>query len=267
MAQETSTVKEKRPTVLVVDDEQIIRDLLKAVLSDEGYEVFTAASGREGLALFQGRRPQFTLLNLLMPEMSGIEVLKHIRKLDRQADVMILTAWGTPALEHEARQLGVTGFLSKRMMLNTVMSSRERILQRPDKTTTAAAPSRKPEGTSILVVTATPMMHDVLAKAIAKLGHQVRHASSSTEALTLVDEETPALIILDMFMPGMHGIEVLRQLKERRITSGLILLAGIHDEKMMTEVSDLGVVGIIGKPVDIGRLTLAVKLGLDIKDR
>ena len=83
----------------------------------------------------------------------------------------------------------------------------------------------------------------------------------------MVDEETPALIILDMFMPGMHGIEFIRQLKERRITSGLILLAGIHDEKVMTEVSDLRVVGIIGNPVDMGRLTLAVKLWLDIKDR
>lgn len=216
-------MKEKRPTVLVVDDEQIICDLLKAVLSNAGYEVFTAASGREGLALFQRQRPQFTLLDLLMPDMSGIEVLKHIRTLDPQAGVMILTAWGTPELEHECRQLGVTDFLSKRMTLNTVMSSMERILQRPDKTTTAetpvggaaAAPSRKPEGASILVVTATPMMHDVLSKAISKLGHRVRNASSGAEALTLMDEETPALIILDMYMPGMHGLEVLRQLRRR----------------------------------------------------
>ena len=83
----------------------------------------------------------------------------------------------------------------------------------------------------------------------------------------MVDEETPALIILDMYMPEMNGIGVLRGLQERRSTCGVILLTASQDEKLMTEALDLGVVDIIGKPVDIERLTLAIQLGLMLKGR
>ncbi len=104
-------------------------------------------------------------------------------------------------------------------------------------------------------------------KAITPLGYRVRSAASGAEALALVEQETPALIILDMHMPEMNGIGVLRGLQERKIRSGVILLTGSHDEKLMTEALDLGVVDIIGKPVSMERLTLAIQLGLMLNDR
>lgn len=279
MAQEAGTGEKQKTTVLVVDDEQIICDLLQTVLSRAGYEVFTASTGRDGLAQFQRRRPQLTLLDLRMTEMNGIEVLKDIRKLDPQANVMILTAWGSDALERQARQLGVTDFLSKRMTLNAVMASLERMEQRQHKTTTAKAPGAAaaaaaaaampptPPSASILIVDDEPQICTTLMQAITPLGYRVRSAASGAEALALVEQETPALIILDMHMPEMNGIGVLRGLQERKIKSGVILLTGSHDEKLMTEALDLGVVDIIGKPVSMERLTLAIQLGLMLKDR
>jgi two-component system response regulator VicR len=67
-------------TILVVDDERIICDLLRQILRPT-YEVFTAYRGREGVALFKQHRPQITLLDLVMPEMDGIEVLRQIRTI------------------------------------------------------------------------------------------------------------------------------------------------------------------------------------------
>ena len=275
MAPEAGTENKKRTTVLVVDDEQIICDLFKTVLSNAGYEVFTAATGRDGLVQFQRRRPRLTLLDLRMPEVNGIEVLKDIRKLDPQADVMILTAWGSDALERQARQLGVTDFLSKRMTLDVVMASLERMQQRQDKTATAKAPVAEaaaaipppPSSPYILVVDDEPEICDLLMKTVSRLGHRVRTASSGAAALALVEQEKPALIILDMLMPEMNGIGVLRGLQARKITSGVILLTGSQDEKLMTEALDLGVVDIIGKPVSMERLTVAIQLGMMLKGR
>jgi DNA-binding NtrC family response regulator len=275
LAQEVGPEKKNRTTVLVVDDEQILCDLFKTVLSHAGYEVLTASNGRDGLALFQRQRPQLTLLDLRMTEMNGIEVLKDIRKLDPQANVMILTAWGSDVLERQARQLGVTDFLSKRMTLDAVLASLERMNRRQDKTVAAkasgaadtAAMPPTPPSASILIVDDEPQICDTLVKAISLLGYRVRSASSGAEALALVEQETPALIILDMLMPEMNGIGVLRGLQERKIRSGVILLTGSHDEKLMTEALDLGVVDIIGKPVSMERLTLAIQLGLMLKDR
>jgi DNA-binding response OmpR family regulator len=275
LAPEAGTGNKNKTTVLVVDDEQIICDLFKTVLSHAGYEVFSASTGRDGLVQFQRRRPRLTLLDLRMPEMNGIEVLKDIRKLDPQADVMILTAWGSDALERQARQLGVTDFLSKRMTLDVVMASLERMQQRRDKTATAKAsvaeaaaamPTPLPSA-SILVVDDEQEICDMLMQAVSRLGYRVRTASSGAEALALVEQEKPALIILDMHMPEMNGVGVLRGLQARKITSGIILLTGSQDEKLMTEALDLGVVDIIGKPVSMERLTVAIQLGMMLKGR
>ena len=62
--------------ILVVDDERTHRDLIRNLLSYHGHEVLTANGGEEGIALFKQRRPDFTLLDLRMPLMNGIEVLK-----------------------------------------------------------------------------------------------------------------------------------------------------------------------------------------------
>ena len=69
------------PTVLVVDDERLIRDLLQRILVSHGYDVVTGGSGSEALELFQRYRPQITLLDLNMPGMNGITALKRLRGL------------------------------------------------------------------------------------------------------------------------------------------------------------------------------------------
>ena len=129
-------------TILIVDDERLICDLLRAVLGRQGHEVITASNGKEGLELFKQHKPRFTLLDLRMPEMNGIEVLKHIRAIDPKAAVMILTAWGSDALEQQARQLGVMDFLSKGLALDVLVAAMERALPKP-----VQAPAAMPAAT------------------------------------------------------------------------------------------------------------------------
>lgn len=118
-------------TILVVDDEQMLCDLLKEELSNCGHEVFTATTGRDGIALFTQRRPDLTLLDLHMPEMSGIVVLKQIRALDPQARVIILTGGATSVWENQARELGVTEFLLKGVSLNILVRALGKAMQQP----------------------------------------------------------------------------------------------------------------------------------------
>src|SRR2546430_1526770 len=86
-------------TILVVDDEVVFCELLKTLLKGHGHDVLTANNGRQALELFKQHRPRFTMLDLRMPQMDGLEVLKHIRAIDTKAAVMILTAWGSVARE------------------------------------------------------------------------------------------------------------------------------------------------------------------------
>jgi DNA-binding NtrC family response regulator len=259
------------PTVLVIDDEQIICDLLRTMLSSAGYKVITATGGREGLALFCQQRPRFTLLDLRMPDMPGINVLKEIRKVDQYASVIILTAWGTDELESQARKLGVTDFLSKSMTFDAIMASTERVLQReaPAPRTASgggtAVPTAMAEEGAILVVDDEPQIRDVLAQSLTRLGYRVRAASNGQEALASVEQEKPALIILDMYMPGMNGNEVLKQLRKMMYKNAVILLTASQDQQVLKEAWELGVLDVMGKPLDLERLALIVRLGLQVK--
>jgi len=259
-------------TILVVDDERLMCDLLGSVLARHGHEVLTALNGRDGLELFKTHRPRFTLLDLRMPEMNGIEVLKQIRAIDPQAAVMILTAWGSDALEQQARQLGVVDFLSKRLSLDVLVEAMERTLQQSAQAASpaqAAAPAEAPQaalaaaddGDFILVVDDEPQIRDLLKRFLSLRGYKVRVAADGQQALTMVEQEAPQLIVLDVYMPGINGVEVLRQLRRRKFTGGVILLTGSQDDKLLQEALDLGSVDVMGKPVDLERLALAIQVG------
>ncbi len=259
-------------TILVVDDERLICDLLRSVLAGHGHEVLMAMNGREGLELFKKHRPRFTLLDLRMPEMNGIEVLKQIRAIDPQAAVLILTAWGSDALEQQARQLGVVDFLSKGLSLDVLVDAMERTLQQTAQAASpaqAAAPGGAPraapvaagDGDFILVVDDEPQIRDLLKRFLSLRGYKVRVASDGQQALTMVEQEAPQLIVLDVYMPGINGVEVLRQLRRRKFTGGVILLTGSQDDKLLQEALDLGSVDVMGKPVDLERLALAIQVG------
>jgi len=289
-------VSENKPTVLIVDDEQLYCDLLGAILSRSGYEVVTALTGLDGIKQFKQRRPRFTLLDLRLPDIHGIEVLKEIRKIDREAAVMVLTNWGTDYMEQQARQLGVRDFFSKKITLDTILASLAGTplvevpvaagevagspgagdggASQPAEAATAAAPAlpagtagtpEKEKSEQILVVDDEPEILDVLSQFLTQRGYGVRVASGGAEALALMEKERPALLILDIYMPGINGIGVLRELFERKSAVPVILLTGSQDEKLLAESMDLGAVEIIGKPVDLEQLALAVHLGLQIK--
>src|SRR5947209_20531477 len=95
-------------TILVVDDERLICELLHVVLSSQGHEVLIASNGEQALGLFAKRRPRLTLLDICMPGLDGIEVLQQIHWIARLGPVMILTALDTDTLRPEAKYRVVT---------------------------------------------------------------------------------------------------------------------------------------------------------------
>ncbi len=107
-------------TILVVDDERMLCDLLQEMLRRHGHEILTAYSGQEAIELHRQRRPHFTLLDLHLPDMNGIEVLTRIRESDPKAAVMILTGSQDQSLLKEALDLESVDILGKPFDLERV---------------------------------------------------------------------------------------------------------------------------------------------------
>jgi DNA-binding response OmpR family regulator len=95
----------RRPLILLIDDSPDFRNLLRVVLSLEGYEVVEAADGRDGLRLFDERRPDLVLLDIIMPEQDGIETLREILRRRRDATVFTFSGRAGASDQNEAALL------------------------------------------------------------------------------------------------------------------------------------------------------------------
>ena len=100
-------------TVLVIDDNETVREGVQVIVEQEGYRCASAASGREGLELFRKLRPDFVISDLKMEQMDGIEVLQAIRELEPEALIMLITAFGTVQTAVTAMKLGAFDFITK----------------------------------------------------------------------------------------------------------------------------------------------------------
>jgi two-component system response regulator AtoC len=104
-------VKEK---ILVVDDEPSIRKYLQTLLEVDGFEVETASSGKEAVRLVsEGERPDFIILDVLMPEMGGLDTLQELMHLDRSLNVIMLSCSNEVGTVVEAIRLGAHDYLTK----------------------------------------------------------------------------------------------------------------------------------------------------------
>jgi len=120
-------------TILAVDDDEKIRELLHVMLRRKGHHVVTANNGQQGIELFRRERPHVTILDFEMPDMDGLAVLRAIRAVDSQASVIMLTGAGSDERKQQARALGVTEFLAKGFSLHELGAALNLVLLPPDQ--------------------------------------------------------------------------------------------------------------------------------------
>jgi len=113
-------------SLLVIDDERPILEMLEISLASEGYNVITAESGTEGLKIFKEQRPKLVLTDIRMPGMDGIEVLKTVKATDNEAEVIVITGHGDMNSAIAALQHGASDFITKPIRDEVLMLSLER---------------------------------------------------------------------------------------------------------------------------------------------
>lgn len=110
-----------KETILVVDDEESICQSLKAILSDEGYQVLVAGSGEETIKIVEEEMPQLVLLDIWLPGIDGLETLKVIKKINPRLMVIIMSGHGTIETAVKATKLGAFDFIEKPLSLDKII--------------------------------------------------------------------------------------------------------------------------------------------------
>jgi two-component system nitrogen regulation response regulator NtrX len=118
-----------KPRILVIDDEAAIRESLRMILEYEHYEFVGAGSGADGIAQVQRDRPDVVLLDIKMPGMDGIEVLRKLHALDETLPIVMISGHGTTATAVEAVRAGATDFLDKPLSSERVIVTLQNVLQ------------------------------------------------------------------------------------------------------------------------------------------
>lgn len=117
--------------VLIVDDQNGIRVLLVEVFSSEGYQTFQAANGKLALEIVRSESPDLVLLDMKIPGMDGLDILKHIKQIDPTMKVIMMTAYGELDMIKEASDLGALMHFTKPFDIDELRLAVNRFLRPP----------------------------------------------------------------------------------------------------------------------------------------
>jgi len=121
----------ERPRILVVDDEQAVRDLLAKTLTMADYDVDTAGDGPAAIDRLRAVTYDLLITDLKMPGMDGLSVIREARKINAELPVVVITGYSTEASAIEAINLGVAGYLTKPFRLPRILAAAARALGEP----------------------------------------------------------------------------------------------------------------------------------------
>ena len=105
------------PKLLIVDDEVDVREFAKNFFKKRNIEVFTSSGGQDALNIIETQKPDLVLLDVRMEEMSGVEVLKELRKKNNPIKVVMVTGVEDEEIVNEATSLGIKGYVHKPLVL------------------------------------------------------------------------------------------------------------------------------------------------------
>jgi signal transduction histidine kinase/CheY-like chemotaxis protein len=187
-------------TVLVIDDDEDVHELLRRTLARQGFAIESAKNGEDGLRLARRIRPQAIVLDVMMPGTDGWTVLSRLKSDPETADlpVIMLTIVENRNLGFA---LGAAEYLTKPIDRDRLAS----VLLRYRRNTGAIA----------LVVDDEPDQREIVRRMLESEGWSVQLAANGRAALECVRREIPAIILLDLMMPEMDGFEFLGELTHR----------------------------------------------------
>ena len=188
-------------TVLVIDDDPTVQDLMQRQLSKEGYRVAVAANGEQGLRLARELKPAVITLDVMLPGQDGWSVLNAL-KADRELAEIPVIMMTVVDEKQMGFALGAADYLTKPIDW--------------DRLSAVLTKYRKGDDQALLVVEDDPAARDMFERSLAKAGWKVALAENGKVGLDRVKALMPSLILLDLMMPETDGFEFMRERRGKK---------------------------------------------------
>jgi PAS domain S-box-containing protein len=233
-------------TILVVDDDLDIAQLVRLLLENNGYRVLVAGRGHQALEILQKGSIDLVVLDRLLPDMEGLELLENLKSTPATSHIPVIML---TVVEDDGETIarGASAYLTKPIQESVLLQQVEAALSRQGL---------------VLIVEDDPDTVEMLNRALRRVGFSTETAIDGYEALAAARRARPDVILLDLRLPGMDGYEALSHLKRSITTSTIPIIAvSAHVANPTVErkrLVMLGAVDFLPKPFVIEELIAAV---------
>lgn len=254
--------------VLVIDDDLFSRNLLAAVLEENGYTAEAVEDGNHGLEIMLEKEVDLVLLDLIMPHMDGFEVLRRMKskKTLMHIPVIVMSGEMDPASIIQCMEIGAVDYLTKPChpeLLNTCIKN---VLQGDPCGEKAVHAKNRKNGSPgmMLVVDDDAMYRTLLTVSLEERGYIVDQAENGKQAWDMICSTAYDLVFLDLVMPEMNGFEVLEHIKSDSKTDHIpvIVVSAEDDMDSIVRCIENGAADYLSKPFEPAILHARVNASL-----
>ena len=228
-----------KTNILVVDDIRSIRVTLGGILEDKGHNVVMVENGYQAIEAVKKTLFDVIFIDIKMPGINGVQTFREIKRIDRKAVVIMMTAYSVEDLLKEALEEGAYATVYKPFDVDKIIAVIEEVLH---------------EKTLILVVDDKFSDRETLKTILEDKGYRVTTAKDGTEAIEMVKSKHYDIIFLDVILPGMDGVETFERVKEIDPEVTVIMMTGYTAEDLVRKAVSEGAYTCIYKPFDMEKL-------------
>jgi DNA-binding response OmpR family regulator len=247
--------------ILLVESDVDSRGKFYDIFSSSGHMITCVPNGKETMRLLRDERFKLIIVDYYIKDVKAADLISEIRKFDRDVSIVLLVkAEDSKINVHD----GVTEVLvkdfSSHLMLKTIFA----LLKR--KEIIVDAPVSQEPKSLVLVVDDNHDIRVSLSSFLEKKGYEVISAGSGEEAIIEVKNKMPSVVLLDVRMPGMDGLVVLRHIKTISKKTIVIMLTAAEEDDIMEEAKKIGATDYLTKPCDLDFLESTISSALAIRN-
>jgi len=219
----------KEKVILIIDNEEDLRDTLEYLFKSGGFKVFTAVDGLDGLEKLKTVRPDLIILDMNMPRMNGLEFYQKITGLDTKPPYPVLVLTARANMEQLFRDLDVDGFMAKPFELDQICKEAGALIRKNSGLIKKARGSEEMRARRVCIVENNKGVLDKLAVAFLEEGYLVDAAHSGAAALKRISMDVPDVVVICRELPDISGDIVIGKLKRSEKTWNVQFL--LYSEK------------------------------------
>lgn len=250
--------------IFIIEDDEIVAEIYKDKLEAEGYRVEVAHDGETGYSMLAEFAPDLLLLDLMVPKLTGIELLKRLRASRALSSLPIIAFSGSEELLAEAKRLGATRTLSKDeyvpnqivARITEVIASLRKIRD-SDETFKSTLSEWVPTAGRILIVEDDPIIMQLVKDVVVEEGYSAVCAPNGGEAFRILAKDSVfAAGIFDVRMPTIQGTDLLRHMQTEKRLSKIPVLIMTSEQSIAIQAESFSAGAAIFLPKPFTRAAL-----------